>query len=166
MVELAEDWTNVPEARDCVKNVVHRVRGNNQNYQIKPTHSAKNPFTVQFDFQPTDCHHSSRVDRMEHVIAKISLQFSRRGALEIYLISPSGTKSMILGKRQHDSSPKGFNNFNFLTVHFWDEDPFGTWKLQIVNTGNPNNGNKGKTWKIFDFFFFKFCHRIFKQFEE
>lgn len=143
MVEMAETWANVPGQRECVKNIVHRVPRQNNKYKIEPTNNADNPFTLEFDFKQSDCHHATQVDRMEHVIAKISLSFPRRGSLEMYLFSPNGTKSMILGRRQHDSSPKGFSNFNFLTVHFWDEQPFGKWSLQIVNTGNHNNGAKG-----------------------
>ena len=144
MVEMAETWQNVPPQRECGKEIVKRATRHSSKNRIEPGNTSSNPFTLEFLFRPVDCHHAAKVDKMEHVIAKISLSFPRRGALEIYLISPMGTKSMILGRRQHDSSPKGFSNFNFLTVHFWDEKPFGKWTLQIVNTGNPNNGAKGK----------------------
>ena len=39
----------------------------------------------------------------------------------IRIISPHETESTILDKRPHDASSKGFDKFEFLSVHFWDE---------------------------------------------
>jgi len=151
MVDLALQWRNVPRQRMCSQLVVRSTRLRNQNY-IEPQNTANNPFVKEFHYEKSECLHK-KIDRLEHVIAKISLSYSRRGALEIFLVSPSGTRSMILGKRIHDSSPKGFQNFHFLSVHFWDENPAGKWKLQIINTGSPNSGNRGNL-KKFEIFFY------------
>ena len=81
------------------------------------------------------------VDRLEHVIAKISLDFERRGDLRITLTSPSGTKSNILDERPFDYSTRGFDNFDFLTVHMWDETPIikdKKWKIKFQNIKKSN----------------------------
>ena len=49
---------------------------------------------------------------------------------------------VFLGERAHDYSSKGFQNFPFMTVHFWDEAPYGEWILNVNSTG-PND--KGMT---------------------
>ena len=72
---------------------------------------------------------------LEHVQAVISLKYSRRGDLTIYLISPKGTKTTLLAQRPSDGSEKGFNNWPFMSTHSWEEDPTGTWTLEIENKG-------------------------------
>jgi len=39
------------------------------------------------------------LDRLEHVQAELTIQTERRGDLQIFLTSPSGTKSELLGFR-------------------------------------------------------------------
>ena len=56
-----------------------------------------------------------------------------RGDLKIILRSPSGTSSVILDVRRDDSSSRGYNNHQFLTVHMWDESPYGVWQLKVIN---------------------------------
>ncbi len=73
----------------------------------------------------------------------------KRGDLEINMISPSGTKSNILGQRPHDIiQSAGFNRYEFLSVEFWDEDPSGKWKIEFKNLGTKfDAGNAPVTLK-------------------
>lgn len=46
------------------------------------------------------CHNGNdEIGYLEHVVLRITLSYSRRGELNIFLTSPSGTKSNILEKR-------------------------------------------------------------------
>ena len=48
-----------------------------------------------------------------------------------------GTESKVLsGRFQDDDSMKGFNNWRFMSIHFWGEDPTGSWKLHVHNNDN------------------------------
>jgi len=38
------------------------------------------------------------------------------------------------GPRPQDNSTKGFYNFQFMSVHFWDENPNGKWTLEVKST--------------------------------
>ena len=87
---------------------------------------------VILDLNVTTC---PGVNFLEHVQAKISLSSPRRGDLQIYLTSPSGTKSTLLAKRPHDSSRSPFTAWPFMSVHTWGEMPFGVWQLEIHNEG-------------------------------
>ncbi|XP_056022514.1 furin-like protease kpc-1 [Ostrea edulis] len=92
---------------------------------------------------------ANEVNYLEHVQAKLTLTYYRRGNLVIHLTSPSGTKSTLLPKRPSDVSKGGFNQWAFLSVHFWEENPTGTWKLEIADDHpttswpKPPNGVKG-----------------------
>lgn len=67
--------------------------------------------------------------------AQITLDAEKRGDIRIVLVSPSGTKSILLTPRIRDNSNEGFQDWPFMTVHCWGEKPFGVWKLEIYNQG-------------------------------
>ncbi|KAF4517599.1 hypothetical protein B566_EDAN008588 [Ephemera danica] len=70
---------------------------------------------------------------VEHVVASVSLRHARRRNLEIWIVSPSGTESQVLTQRRQDNSTEGFENWPFLSVHFWGEQPWGVWRIVIAN---------------------------------
>ena len=67
--------------------------------------------------------------------AKVTLTATRRGDIHIYLTSPAGTRSTLLAQRPMDNSRSGFQNWPFMTVHSWGENPNGEWKIEIHNEG-------------------------------
>jgi proprotein convertase subtilisin/kexin type 2 len=72
----------------------------------------------------------TEVNYLEHVQAVVSLNSSRRGDTTMYLISPSGTRTMILSRRPKDDDAKdGFTAWPFMTTHTWGENPRGKWRL-------------------------------------
>ncbi len=73
---------------------------------------------------------------LEHVQAKITLSASKRGAIEVFLTSPAGTKSTLLARRTRDTSTEGFSEWPFMTTHNWGELSSGTWTLHIKNGGS------------------------------
>ena len=57
----------------------------------------------------------------------------RRGDIKIELTSPSGTKSILLPYRNYDFvNEEGYDSWPFMSVHFWGENPSGTWRLKIT----------------------------------
>jgi kexin len=56
---------------------------------------------------------------LEHVTIKVWISHTRRGEVEIELISPSGVRSMLAGKRKYDLSDEGFPGWTFMTVKHW-----------------------------------------------
>ena len=56
----------------------------------------------------------------------------RRGDIKIELTSPQGTKSILLPYRRYDFiNVEGYDNWPFMSVHFWGENPIGNWTLKI-----------------------------------
>ncbi|XP_069818550.1 proprotein convertase subtilisin/kexin type 4 isoform X2 [Dendropsophus ebraccatus] len=76
---------------------------------------------------------------LEHVQVQLSLSYTRRGDLEIYLTSPMGTRSVLVALRPYDTSSAGYKNWSFMSTHTWDENPQGTWTLELVNKGDYRN---------------------------
>ncbi|GAB1602886.1 proprotein convertase subtilisin/kexin type 7-like, partial [Argonauta hians] len=71
------------------------------------------------------------LNALEHVLVRVNVTHHRRGQLDIRLVCPSGTPSMIAPPRMSDESNRGFKGWWFSTVRCWGESPIGTWKLQI-----------------------------------
>ena len=61
--------------------------------------------------------------------------FPNRGDIQVELTSPQGTTSILLPYRTPDSWPGEYNNWPFMSVHFWGEDPSGDWTLVVRNRG-------------------------------
>uniref|UniRef100_A0AAQ4RCN4 Furin (paired basic amino acid cleaving enzyme) a n=1 Tax=Gasterosteus aculeatus aculeatus TaxID=481459 RepID=A0AAQ4RCN4_GASAC len=126
IVALAETWTSVSAQRKCVITMV----------------SDHLSINVSVDACiGTDSH----VTSLEHVQARLTLSYNRRGNLAIHLISPSGTRSTLLHPRPHDYSSEGFNDWAFMTTHSWDESPTGAWMLEIENVAGASDYGKASS---------------------
>lgn len=49
-----------------------------------------------------------------------------------------GTGTVLLAERERDTSPNGFKNWDFMSVHTWGENPIGTWTLRITDMVSRN----------------------------
>ncbi|NXX56167.1 FURIN protein, partial [Scopus umbretta] len=126
MVSLAKNWTTVGPQRKCVIDILTEPKDIGKRLEVRRKVDA--------------ClGKANYISRLEHVQARLTLSYNRRGDLAIHLISPMGTRSTLLAARPHDFSADGFNDWAFMTTHSWDEDPSGEWVLEIENTSDANN---------------------------
>lgn len=75
---------------------------------------------------------ANTINFVEHVQCRISLKFFPRGDLRIVLTSPMGTESVLLFERPLDIISSTFDDWPFLSVHYWGEKIVGRWKLKIT----------------------------------
>ncbi|XP_042893586.1 furin-like protease 2, partial [Penaeus japonicus] len=126
LVELAEKWTTVPPQHVC-QSVKDRTK------QTIPTITGE---SVIAEITTDGCAGTSaEVRYLEHVQARVSLRFLPRGNINIKLVSPSGTTSTLLFERPRDVYSEKFDDWPFLSVHFWGEKAAGTWRLIVTNAG-------------------------------
>ncbi|XP_077988680.1 furin-1-like [Glandiceps talaboti] len=137
MVEYAENWNLVPEQHICKENGI-----------IKPV--AIPSTGLKLTKTTAGCENTSNhVLYLEHVQATLTLSHHVRGDLEIYLTSPSGTRSMLLPRRSRDSDTHdGFKSWPFMTTHCWGERTRGTWTLEILNKGSNHNTGMLTEWQL------------------
>ncbi|EDL89296.1 proprotein convertase subtilisin/kexin type 4, isoform CRA_b [Rattus norvegicus] len=124
LVDLARVWLPTKPQKKCTIRVVHTPT------PILPRMLVPKNVTV--------CCDGSRrrlIRSLEHVQVQLSLSYSRRGDLEIFLTSPMGTRSTLVAIRPLDISGQGYNNWIFMSTHYWDEDPQGLWTLGLENKG-------------------------------
>ncbi|CAG0879561.1 unnamed protein product [Cyprideis torosa] len=122
MVRLARRWQGAPRQERCAIPVA----------SVSQMIPAKSQIDLHLEVSDDDC---INVNFLEHVQSKVTFSASRRGDIQMYLISPMGTRSMLLGLRPHDASRAGFNAWPFMTVHSWGESPVGIWQLEVHNEG-------------------------------
>ncbi|NXJ96486.1 PCSK4 convertase, partial [Corythaixoides concolor] len=126
LVEMAKAWTGTRPQRRCSVRALHTPR----NIGAKLTVSA----------DVSSCSgRTKRIRSLEHVQVQLSLSYSRRGDLAIALTSPMGTTSTLVTVRPYDTSQRGYKDWTFMSTHFWDENPNGTWTLQLENKGDAYN---------------------------
>ena len=135
MVTTAEQWTNVPPQHVCQtpadtsERLILNGFGQKLEVLVDTDACAGTPHEIRY---------------LEHVQCRISLRFAPRGNLRIRLTSPSGTPTVLLFERPRDVLDSSFEDWPFMSVHFWGERAAGRWKLEIINAGNKRAGKAGK----------------------
>ncbi|XP_069360440.1 neuroendocrine convertase 1-like [Maniola hyperantus] len=125
LVTNALNWTTVPAKQICRINASF----------AKKTERISSAETVDIAINVLDC----AVIYIEHVELVTTIQYTRRGALEIYLVSPQGTKVQILSARQRDTSTAGLVNWPLTSVATWGEQPQGSWRVIIQDMSDESN---------------------------
>ena len=78
------------------------------------------------------------IQYLEHVVVRLSVAIPEnpyninRGNLSIELTSPNGTLSVLLQPRPEDKEPGKYEDWDFMSVMFWGENPTGRWTLSIT----------------------------------
>lgn len=126
MAQEARHWTRVPELHTC------HIR-----YAGRPYTVPADGGVVSLKFDGCDGHPEKEVLFVERVqlLADVDADFG--GHLVIWLESPQGTRSRLIGYRPKDLSNASFpTQWPFTSVHFWGEQPAGRWRLHVRNA-NP-----------------------------
>merc|ERR1712107_535758 len=114
MVALAKQWKTVPARFHCEAgsyNTVSRIPMDKSLFMTIDTNACSGLET--------------EVNYLEHVQAVVTLNSTRRGAVQLFLRSPMGTRSMILSERPNDAdSQEGFVKEWTLLLHGTKEAPY------------------------------------------
>ena len=63
----------------------------------------------------------------------LTADHARRGDIKVELISPMGTKSVLLPYREFDFvNAEGYDSWPFMSLHHWGENPIGNWIVQVT----------------------------------
>ena len=113
-----------------------------QGKQIKSFHDDGNDNLLSEIHQKFNYRHGERIKFLEHVAVTVNIQCKRRGNIEIFLLSPQNTNVKILQTRRHDNSTAGFQNWTFMSVATWSENPQGKWLLIIRDVNGTDTINR------------------------
>ncbi len=134
-VRLAQDWPG-------------RQGFGNEALLERPLASSKGEFAIP-DNDPTGLQYSMGLDdaqlRVEHVLVQVELRHERPGDLQLVLVSPSGTRSVLMDRPgkppASDDSQAGDKRFHrqgrldfiFNTARLRGEPAMGQWQLQVID---------------------------------
>ncbi|KAH9843157.1 peptidase S8/S53 domain-containing protein [Rhodofomes roseus] len=91
---------------------------------------------------------SDNLGKLEHITVKVWITHSRRGDVEVELISPNGVRSILAARRYGDSATTGYPGWTFMTVKHWDENPVGTWTLRVSDQAKEGESGVFLGWTM------------------
>ncbi|RHZ45254.1 hypothetical protein Glove_682g55 [Diversispora epigaea] len=91
---------------------------------------------------------NANFSRLEHITVTLNIQHTRRGDIEVNLISPNNITSKLGMTREYDEYNGGLSNWTFMTLKHWDESPIGEWTLQAKDRLNPHHTGTLQDWII------------------
>lgn len=74
---------------------------------------------------------SNNLESLEHIDIRVWISHSRRGDVEVELVSPNGITSVLARKRRLDDARTGFPGWRFMTVKHWCAC-LGQWNRKII----------------------------------
>ncbi|MCY4102102.1 MAG: S8 family serine peptidase [bacterium] len=135
-VDLAFEWPLLPamQTASASTSVTYRILEDRQVVEI--------PLTL-----------STSIDFVEHVDVELGLWTEFARDLDIRLVSPAGTESLLLEPWEGGYGcrlPCGISgSFNFSSTRHLGEDPSGTWKLRISDQFPSRRNTAGPSWGEF-----------------
>lgn len=126
MAHFAKEWKNVkPQAwyYSDVHSVAKNLPAGNNGILRQTINVTENDIKV------------SNIDRVEHITLKVTIKSNIRGAVGVKLTSPFGVVSELATFRSRDKSTEGFNDWTFMSVAHWGENPLGEWMVEVY--GDP-----------------------------
>jgi len=76
--------------------------------------------------------HEHNLEELEHVDVRVWISHTKRGDVEVELISPNGIVSKLAGRREADHSKRGFPGWRFMTIKHWYVRIFWSEALLIL----------------------------------
>ena len=84
-------------------------------------------FDINFEYEDFDAK-----DNDNQYYNFLMASHPRRGDIQVTLTSPRGTTSTLLPYRERDFvNQVGYNEWPFMSVHFWGENPVGDWTAKV-----------------------------------
>ncbi|KAF8903462.1 peptidase S8/S53 domain-containing protein [Gymnopilus junonius] len=85
---------------------------------------------------------------LEHIDVRVWISHTRRGDVEVQLVSPHGVKSVLASTREYDEADTGFPGWRFMTVKHWGENPIGEWTLHVLDQDDPKESGAFLGWSM------------------
>lgn len=141
MIEYAKKWRTVPHQLSCEV----QLNASNINYSrlVIPW---RGDLRLTLPLKQENC----KIQYLEHMQAEVNLRFPRRGYLEMFSTSPSGTRSKLLYSRKIDvlTRYKTFKDWRVTSLHYWGEKPFGNWNFTIRSARPWSNVGAGRVFGL------------------
>ncbi|KAJ3225681.1 pheromone processing endoprotease [Clydaea vesicula] len=85
---------------------------------------------------------------LEHITVTVWITHGKRGDVQAILTSPNNYTSILATRRPYDTNMGGFQNWTFMTVKHWDENPVGSWELHIFDSIGSEKVGRFNSWSM------------------
>ena len=72
------------------------------------------------------------LEALEHINVRVWISHTKRGDVEVEIISPNGVRSVLASTREDDESKTGFPGWRFMTVKHWYDPHFGFLEIVLI----------------------------------
>ncbi|KDR67665.1 hypothetical protein GALMADRAFT_105622 [Galerina marginata CBS 339.88] len=90
----------------------------------------------------------NNLESLEHINVRVWISHTRRGDVQVAVVSPNGIKSILASTRDYDEADSGFPGWRFMTVKHWGENPVGEWTLQVFDQNDEDQHGKFLGWNM------------------
>ncbi|KAF9054728.1 kex protein [Panaeolus papilionaceus] len=87
-------------------------------------------------------------EKLEHVDIRVWISHTKRGDVEVQLVSPKGIKSILANRRKYDEATTGFPGWRFMTVKHWGEDVIGDWTIRVTDQQDREHNGTFHGWNL------------------
>ncbi|OCH93877.1 hypothetical protein OBBRIDRAFT_724092 [Obba rivulosa] len=87
-------------------------------------------------------------EKLEHITVTVWITHTRRGDVQVELVSPNGIKSVLAARRPSDNANTGLPGWTFMTVKHWDENPVGDWSIRVSDEGKEYDSGTFLGWTM------------------
>ncbi|TFK30024.1 kex protein [Coprinopsis marcescibilis] len=91
---------------------------------------------------------NNNFETLEHINVKVWINHTRRGDVEVELVSPNGVKSILGNKRASDTANTGYPGWMFMSVKHWGENPVGTWTIKVNDQQRESEHGRFLGWNM------------------
>ncbi|KAG8217632.1 peptidase S8/S53 domain-containing protein [Butyriboletus roseoflavus] len=88
------------------------------------------------------------LEGLEQLTITVWISHSKRGDVEVELISPNGIKSILAAVRRQDFATVGFKGWQFMTLKHWGENPVGDWTIRVSDQSDANHNGTFHGWRL------------------
>lgn len=87
-------------------------------------------------------------ESLEHINIRVWISHSKRGDVEVEVVSPHGVKSVLASTRQGDQADTGYPGWTFMSVKHWGEDPVGDWIIKVSDQETEEHNGTFHGWNM------------------
>ncbi|KAF9227782.1 kex protein [Gyrodon lividus] len=88
------------------------------------------------------------LEAIEHLTIRVWVSHTKRGDVEVELLSPNGIRSVLAATRNQDHAKAGFKGWRFMTIKHWGEDPIGDWTIKVSDQSHDKQNGTFHGWRL------------------
>ncbi|KAL4077277.1 peptidase S8/S53 domain-containing protein [Scleroderma yunnanense] len=88
------------------------------------------------------------LEDIEHVTVRVWISHTKRGDVEVELISSNGIRSVLAAPRAQDVDTTGFRGWRFMSIKHWGENPLGEWTIRVSDQSAEGHNGTFHGWRL------------------